>query len=349
MHNNEAVDRVTPTCFGSLAIGQRSRSRFVIIGLSLTTTSIKELAMQHSALSALRSAPHVIVIGNEKGGSGKTTLAMHVAIALLKAGQSVGIIDLDGNQQSLTRYLENRRIWAHHRRIDLEIPLHQHVPLALGASMDQIEVEELAAFEAATSALAGSNRFLIIDTPSTDNYLMRLAHLVADTLLTPLQDSFLDLCALGLTDPVTHEVIRTGHYAATVCEARKKRRQVDSTFLDWVVIRNRHSEEGLIKRGVSEVGSRVGFRDIEGCAERQVYRKFFPAGLTAFDSIDEAILGEPASAAHLAARQEMADMMAQLRLPLGERAIRRAGAGVEWYARRELPLEMDDIFADCPA
>jgi chromosome partitioning protein len=304
--------------------------------------------MQQSALSALRSAPHVIVIGNEKGGSGKTTLAMHVAVALLKAGQSVGTVDLDGNQRSLTRYIENRRIWAHRWKIDLEIPPHRHVAFARGLNVDQVEAEELAAFEAAICTLAGSSRFMIIDTPSTDNYLMRLAHLMADTLLTPLQDSFLDLCPLGLTDPVTHDVTETGHYAAIVRETRKKRRQLDSTFLDWVVIRNRYSEEGFVKRSVRELGNLIGFRDLEGCAERQVYRKFFPAGLTAFDSTDEATLGEPADAAHLAARQEMADMIAQLRLPLSERAIRRAEARAEWYARRELPLEIDDIFAVHP-
>jgi chromosome partitioning protein len=312
--------------------------------------------MQQRALSVLRSAPHVIVIGNEKGGSGKTTLAMHVAIALLmhvaiallKAGQSVGTVDLDGNQQSLTRYIENRRIWAHRWKIDLEIPPHRHVAFARELKVDQVEAEELAAFEAAISTLAGSNRFMIIDTPSTDNYLMRLAHLMADTLLTPLQDSFLDLCSLGLTDPVTHEVTQTGHYAAIVRETRKKRRQLDSTLLDWVVIRNRYSEEGFVKRSVRELGNLVGFRDLEGCAERQVYRKFFPAGLTAFDSTDETTLREPVNAAHLAARQEMADMIAQLRLPLIERAIRRAEARAEWYARRELPLETDDIFAVHP-
>src|SRR4051812_26609625 len=100
--------------------------------------------MRHSAPSALRSAPYVIVVGNEKGGSGKTTLAMHVAIALLKAGKSGGIVDRDGNQQSLTRYKKNRRIWANHRRIDLEIPPHRLVPFAQGAGLDEIEAEELA-------------------------------------------------------------------------------------------------------------------------------------------------------------------------------------------------------------
>jgi chromosome partitioning protein len=301
--------------------------------------------MQHTALRALRSAPYVIVVGNEKGGSGKTTLAMHVAIALLKAGQSVGIVDLDSNQHSLTRYVENRRIWAGYRRIDLEIPPHRHVSLAQGSRLDENEAEDLAAFQAAISGLDSACHFLVVDTPSTDNYLMRLAHLMADTLLTPLQDSFLDLGTLALTDPVTHEVTRTGNYAAMVCEARRKRRQLDATFFDWVVIRNRCSEGRLIKRSVNELGNRVGFRDLEGSAERSVYRQFFPVGLTAFDSIDEATLGAPPDAAHLAAHREMAELMAQLRLPVNDRAIRRAGARAEWCARRDLPLEMDDIFA----
>lgn len=304
--------------------------------------------MQHRAFSAERSAPHVIVIGNEKGGSGKTTLAMHVAIALLKAGQTVGIVDLDGNQQCLTRYIENRRIWARHRNVDLEIPPHRHVGFAQGARVAGIEAEELAAFKAAIAALAGSSQFMIIDTPSVDNYLMRLAHLMADTLLTPLRDSFLDLCPLGLADPITQEVTRTGHCAAIVCDVRRKRRQLDYAFLDWVVICNRYSEDRLVKRSVGELANRVGFRNLEGYAERPVYRRFFPVGLTAFDSTDEAALGEPASLAHLAARQEMVGLMAQLRLPLSQRAVRRAGARAEWYARRELPLQMHDIFADCP-
>ena len=58
--------------------------------------------MLHEAPIAGQKAPHVIVVGNEKGGSGKTTIAMHVAVALLKDGQRVGTVDLDSNQKSLT-------------------------------------------------------------------------------------------------------------------------------------------------------------------------------------------------------------------------------------------------------
>ena len=55
---------------------------------------------------------HVIVLGNEKGGSGKSTTALHIAVALLKAGQRVATIDLDSRQQSFTRYIANRQAWA---------------------------------------------------------------------------------------------------------------------------------------------------------------------------------------------------------------------------------------------
>ena len=68
-----------------------------------------------------RSA-RVIVVGNEKGGSGKSTVAMHIAIALLKSGQGVATIDLDIRQRSFTRYIENRRMWAEHVSRDLGIP-----------------------------------------------------------------------------------------------------------------------------------------------------------------------------------------------------------------------------------
>ena len=135
----------------------------------------------------LHRAPHVIVVGNEKGGSGKTTIAMHIAIALLKSGQRVGTLDLDSHQKSLTRYVENRRVWANLRRIELEIPVHRHISRAEGAKLEENEAEELAAFEAAASSFGQSIDFLVIDTPANDSFLMRLAHLVADTLVTPHQ------------------------------------------------------------------------------------------------------------------------------------------------------------------
>jgi chromosome partitioning protein len=172
--------------------------------------------MLHDAPIAVQKTPHVVVVGNEKGGSGKTTIAMHVAVALLKEGQRVGTIDLDSNQRSLTHYIENRCIWANHQGIELETPIHSHIPRAEGAKLDENEADELAAFEAVIAGFGQSVDFLVFDTPAHDSYLMRLAHLAADTLLTPLNDSFLDFGTLASIDPVTHEITETGHYAAMV-------------------------------------------------------------------------------------------------------------------------------------
>src|SRR5579863_6302521 len=172
--------------------------------------------MEYGALRLLRSAPHVIVVGNGKGGTDKTTLAMHVAVGLLNAGQKVGTLDLDPDQQCLTRYCDNRRAWSNHGEIDLAMPVHRHVASATGMRVDDNEAADLASLEAAIAALAPSCDFLVVDTPSQDTYLARIAHLIADSILTPLQDSFLDLCSLGVLDPVTREIVRTGHYAASV-------------------------------------------------------------------------------------------------------------------------------------
>src|ERR1041384_3984823 len=127
------------------------------------------------------SSAHVIVLGNEKGGSGKSTTAMHVAVALLKAGQRVATIDLDSRQKTLTKYVDNRRAWARRARIELELPTHYHVRRSEGVRVDENESAEFAGFAEAITAAEHSHDFVVIDTPATDSYLMRLAHSMADT------------------------------------------------------------------------------------------------------------------------------------------------------------------------
>jgi chromosome partitioning protein len=302
--------------------------------------------MLHEAPIAMQKAPHVIVVGNEKGGSGKTTIAMHVAIALLKDGHRVGTIDLDSNQQSLTRYIENRRVWASYRQIELEIPLHRYIPCAACGQTQDNEATDLAAFESAIFSFDPSVDFLVVDTPSNETFLMRLAHLVADTLLTPLNDSFLDFGTLASIDPVTHEVVETGHYAAMVCEARQRRKLFDRSHINWIVIRNRLSLGRLVDNGLNDLAMRLGFRPIEGCAERMVYRQLFPAGLTASDSLDETTLGNRTARWHLAAMQEARDLYTLLRLPTNDRARRRAAARAQWFGSADTPLDMSDLLAD---
>ena len=140
---------------------------------------------------------HVIVLGNEKGGSGKSTTAMHVAVALLQAGQRVATIDLNSRQRSFTHYVENRRDWADARRRQARPPRHYCVARGFGARLDEIEAQEFGAFAEAVSAVESSYDFVVIDTPGSNSYLMRLAHSMADTLITPLNDSFVDFDVLG--------------------------------------------------------------------------------------------------------------------------------------------------------
>ena len=187
---------------------------------------------------------HVIVLGNEKGGSGKSTTAMHIAVALLQAGQRVATIDLDFRQRSFTHYVENRRDWATRAGVPLEHSRHFCVARGFGARIEEIEAQEFAAFAEAVGAVEQSHDFVVIDTPGTNSYLMRLAHSMADTLITPLNDSFVDFDVLGVVDPTTFELTGVSHYAEMVREARRQRRLVDGGLTDWVIVRNRLSTLG---------------------------------------------------------------------------------------------------------
>src|SRR5258708_26083918 len=155
---------------------------------------------------------HVIVLGNEKGGSGKSTTAMHVAVALLQAGQRVATIDLDSRQKSFTHYVENRRDWSERSRIKLEMPVHYCVARGFGLRLDEIEAQEFSAFAEAVSAVENSHDFVVIDTPGNDSYLMRLAHSMADTLITPLNDSFVDFDVLGSCHPTHLQLVGVNHH-----------------------------------------------------------------------------------------------------------------------------------------
>jgi chromosome partitioning protein len=294
---------------------------------------------------------HVIVLGNEKGGSGKSTTAMHVAIALLNIGQRVATIDLDSRQKSFTRYVENRRTWAKRARLDLRIPVHVCITRGSTLRLDENEAIEFAGLVEAVSAVEQSHDFIVVDTPGTDSYLMRLAHSMADTLITPLNDSFVDFDVLGTVDPTSYELIGESHYAEMVREARRQRRKVDGVRMDWIVVRNRLAMHGsrnkqLVAENLSRLGARLGFRCAAGLAERIIYREFFPRGLTALDNLDEATLGTRPSLAHLTARDEVMALVKALKLPLDDRGQRRAAARAEWFSSQDEPLELHDVIED---
>src|ERR1700751_1004056 len=128
---------------------------------------------------------HVVVLGNEKGGSGKSTTALHIAVALMKAGQRVATIDLDCRQQSFTRYINTPQPGPRRTGLELQLPVHRCIKAGLTMHVADNENSELQQFTDAVSAVERTFDFIVIDTPGTDSYLMRLPHLIAEHRVTP--------------------------------------------------------------------------------------------------------------------------------------------------------------------
>jgi chromosome partitioning protein len=259
----------------------------------------------------------VLVIGNEKGGSGKSTTALHIAVALMGEGARVATLDLDARQGTLSRYVENRAAYVKRKAAELSMPVHAAVP----ASGD--EADEKARFEAALEPMLGPADFVIIDTPGSDTHLSRLAHTHADTLLTPLNDSFIDLDLLARVDPDTLKIVRPSIYAEAVWKQRQLRAVQGGRPVDWVVMRNRLSS--IAARNKRDMGAvidalakRIGFRVAAGLSERVIYKELFLNGLTLLD-LKRGQSGEKGSPSltlsHVAARQEVRDLVAALTLP----------------------------------
>jgi len=248
---------------------------------------------------------HLIVFANEKGGSGKSTTAVHTAIALAKAGRRVAALDLDTRQRTMSRYLENRAATAAKRGIALIQPPY----VTLG---DLTE----AGFDGAIAGLAEEAEFIVIDTPGRDDPLARHAATRADTIVTPINDSFIDLDLIGQVDAETFKIKKPSFYAEIIWDARKARAKADGGTVDWVVLRNRlqHVEARNMRRvglALAELSKRVGFRVIPGLSERVIYRELFPKGITLLDLQELGELG----ISHIAARQELREMVSALQLP----------------------------------
>lgn len=301
-------------------------------------------------VNGARKQAHVVVCGNEKGGSGKSTTAMHVAIALLKAGHSVATVDLDGRQLSLTRYVENRRRWAKAVTVPLAAPHHFHVPPAKRDLVADAESEEFRQLVEGLDGIEAEHDFVVIDTPGSDTFLNRLAHRIADTLITPMNDSFVDFDVLARIDPVTYEILEHSQYALSVRDARRQRRQADNRILDWIVVRNRMSSirsrnEQKIDACLRNLSMQLGFRLADGISERVVFREFFPIGLTALDEFEEHLLNHKPTLSHLAARQEIRHLVSALRLPIDEFGRRRSDARRRYAEMVSKPLVLPDIFS----
>jgi chromosome partitioning protein len=261
----------------------------------------------------------VIVVANEKGGSGKSTVAMHIAVALLKRGLRVATIDLDTRQKSFTHYVENRLAWAQRSGRELEHPSHFCLEGGIPDQTAQSDITASKTLYDIVDPLMHSHDVIVIDTPGHDSHLMRLVHSMADTLITPLNDSFVDLDVLGSLDAETFGVTAISHYAETVEQARHQRLVTGQPATDWIVLRNRLSmtatrNKRLVGAGLQELAGRLGFRCIEGLAERMIFREFYLRGLTALDNLDENTLGTRPTMSHVTARQEVERLLDAMNL-----------------------------------
>ncbi len=263
--------------------------------------------------------PRVIVVGNEKGGAGKSTIAVHLATALLYGGAKVALLDLDLRQCTSMRFFENRAAWVAGNGVTLPQPLQFRLSeddVALAASS---EAEQIAKFEAAFVAAREAADFVLIDTPGGDTAISRMAHGLADLIVSPMNDSFVDFDMLGHIDPVTMELQKPSLYSLTVWEARKARAlSGQRQALDWVVLRNRlATTEARNRKRVEDrltaLSKRVGFRMGPGLRDRVIYRELFPFGLTIAD-LSPQVRPVPVSLQHLAARQELRALMHALGL-----------------------------------
>ncbi|MBO6542517.1 MAG: AAA family ATPase [Alphaproteobacteria bacterium] len=260
-----------------------------------------------------------MVLGNEKGGSGKTTTAMHVIASLLSEGLRVGSIDLDSRQRSLTRYVENRKAWSEVNGVPLAVPDHRVIDRSHVDSLKDQQREERGRFEIVFAELTAANDVVVIDSPGSDSFLSRLGHAVADTIITPMNDSFVDFDLLAQVNPETYELGRPSLYSEMVWESRKRRAMADGGTIDWVIMRNRLSSldaknKRRVEEGLEALSQRVGFRVAPGFGERVIFREMFPSGLTLLDLRDEKA-GGGLSMSHVAARAEVRQLITTLELP----------------------------------
>ena len=263
---------------------------------------------------------HLIVLGNEKGGSGKSTTAMHLVVGLMRDGYQVGTIDLDARQGTLSGYLEARRAYAARHRVELPVPESESVFRSEVDSRAEAEAEERRAFEAAFKRLSACCDIVVVDCPGADTFLSRLAHASADTLITPINDSFVDFAMLARVDPDDHSVINPSIYSEMVWEARKRRFARDRGRIDWIVMRNRMgSTEMRNKRDVGAtletLAKRIGFRTVKGFGERVIFRELYLQGLTLMD-VREAGLQIQLGMSHIAARAEVRALLSAIRKPM---------------------------------
>jgi len=261
---------------------------------------------------------HIIVVGNEKGGAGKSTVSMHVATALARMGHRISGLDLDLRQRTFGRYIENRRAYIEDSGLDLACPALCDLPEVAQESLRPGENMYDHRLSAAVAEMEADNDFILIDCPGSHTRLSQVAHSLADTLITPLNDSFIDFDLLAHTDANGEKITGPSVYSEMVWNARQLRAQAGLSAIDWVVVRNRMGAQRMVnkekmERAIENLSKRIGFRIAPGFNERVIFRELFPRGLTLLDLKDIGV--KQLNISNIAARQELRDLIKSLNLP----------------------------------
>lgn len=261
---------------------------------------------------------HIIVVGNEKGGAGKSTVSMHIATALARMGHKIGTLDLDLRQKTLARYLENRRRYLDSEGLSLPSPVFLDLPEIDQSSLAPGENALDHRLSAAVAGLEPDSDFILIDCPGSHTRLSQVAHSLADTLVTPLNDSFIDFDLLARIDTDGETIRGPSVYSEMVWNARQLRSQAGLEPIDWVVVRNRVGAQAMVNKqkmetALGKLSKRIGFRSAPGFNERVIFRELFPRGLTLLDLRDVGV--EKLNISNVAARQELRDLIRALDLP----------------------------------
>ncbi len=261
---------------------------------------------------------HIVVFGNEKGGSGKSTTCMHMATALSRLGFRVGALDLDLRQKSFARYIENRRAFLARAGLELPTPDYRDLPDVPPEAVQPGENLFDARLSAAIAALEPVSDFIVIDCPGSHTRLSQVAHTLADTLVTPMNDSFVDFDLLARIDAETNRIKGPSIYSEMVWNARQVRAQAGLKPIDWIVVRNRLGAQQMhnkkkVGAALEELSKRIGFRVAPGFSERVIFRELFPRGLTLLDLRETGV--DQMNMSNIAARQEVRDLLVEIRLP----------------------------------
>ncbi len=258
------------------------------------------------------------MVGNEKGGAGKSTVSMHIATALVRLGHRVGAVDLDLRQKSFGRYLENRAKYLAKTEVSLPSPNYIDLPEVDPATLNPGENIYDRRLAMAVAALEPDHDFILIDCPGSHTRLSQVAHSLADTLVTPLNDSFVDFDLLAHVDTDGRKIIGPSVYSEMVWSARQLRAQAGLKPIDWIVLRNRLGAQAMVNKqkmegALANLAKRIGFRVAPGFSERVIFRELFPRGLTLLDLKDVGV--KQLNISNVAARQELRDLLKSINLP----------------------------------